>query len=100
LAHHHHHHQGSGGDDSSGDDSSGTTTSVPLHGPGSTHNPIVYHPVHGEGSSHNPIVVSKSPYPPGTVVHDHRNGKDCSYIAGDEDSYMAYLRCEHPRGGH
>ena len=29
----------------------------PLHGPGSSHYPIVYHPpVHGPGSSHNPIV--------------------------------------------
>jgi hypothetical protein len=28
----------------------------PVHGPGSSHNPIVYHPVHGPGSSHNPIV--------------------------------------------
>jgi hypothetical protein len=29
----------------------------PLHGPGSSHNPIVWHPpVHGPGSSHNPIV--------------------------------------------
>ena len=28
----------------------------PLHGPGSSHNPIIYHPVHGPGSSHNPIV--------------------------------------------
>jgi hypothetical protein len=34
----HHHHHG------------------PLHGPGSSHNPIAYHPVHGPGSSHNPIV--------------------------------------------
>jgi hypothetical protein len=29
----------------------------PLHGPGSSHNPIIYHPVHGPGSSHNPIIV-------------------------------------------
>lgn len=36
----HHHHQRHG----------------PLHGPGSSHNPIAYHPVHGQGSSHNPIV--------------------------------------------
>ena len=39
----------------------------PVHGPGSSHNPIVYHPVHGPGSSHNPIVSSS-----GTVVRDHR----------------------------
>lgn len=38
----------------------------PVHGPGSSHNPIVYHPVHGPGSSHNPIV-----YHP--VVRDHRH---------------------------
>ncbi len=32
----------------------------PLHGPGSSHNPIVKHPpVHGPGSSHNPIVVPR-----------------------------------------
>ncbi len=33
----------------------------PLHGPGSSHNPIVRHPVHGPGSSHNPIVCP-APY--------------------------------------
>lgn len=38
----------------------------PVHGPGSSHNPIVYHPVHGPGSSHNPVIV------PVTVVRDHR----------------------------
>lgn len=38
----------------------------PLHGPGSSHDPIVHHPVHGPGSSHNPIVT------PVTVVRDHR----------------------------
>ncbi len=32
----------------------------PLHGPGSSHNPIIKHPpVHGPGSSHNPIVVPR-----------------------------------------
>jgi len=35
----------------------------PVHGPGSSHNPIVFHPVHGPGSSHNPIVcLPKHPY--------------------------------------
>jgi len=29
----------------------------PVHGPGSSHNPIIFHPVHGPGSSHNPIIV-------------------------------------------
>ncbi len=28
----------------------------PVHGPGSSHNPIIYRPVHGPGSSHNPII--------------------------------------------
>ena len=42
-------------------------TSGPLHGPGSSHNPIVYHPVHGPGSTHNPILATKP------VVRDHRN---------------------------
>ena len=32
----------------------------PLHGPGSSHNPIIKHPpVHGPGSSHNPIVAPR-----------------------------------------
>lgn len=32
-----------------------------LHGPGSSHNPIVRHPpLHGPGSSHNPIVAAHS----------------------------------------
>ena len=34
----------------------------PVHGPGSSHNPIVKHPVHGVGSSHNPIVTTCRPY--------------------------------------
>jgi len=35
----------------------------PVHGPGSSHNPIIFHPVHGPGSSHNPIVcLPKHPY--------------------------------------
>ena len=35
----------------------------PLHGPGSSHNPIVvtHGPLHGPGSSHNPIVVTHGP---------------------------------------
>lgn len=49
-----------------------------LHGPGSSHNPTVYHPLHGPGSSHNPIVRS----PGKSVVRDHRK-KPC------------YIRC-HP----
>ncbi len=44
------------------------TTSQPNHGPGSSHNPIVYHPVHGPGSSHNPILATQP------VVRDHRHG--------------------------
>ena len=71
--HHHHHHRGNG---------PGGLGKV--HGPGSSHNPIVYHPVHGPGSSHNPIIApttvvrdhrgrSHSPViPPGSVINDHR----------------------------
>jgi hypothetical protein len=40
----------------------------PVHGAGSTHNPIVYHPVHGPGSSHNPIVC---PQPYGCYGRPH-----------------------------
>jgi len=40
----------------------------PLHGPGSSHNPTLYHPVHGLGSSHNPIARSLGK----TVIRDHR----------------------------
>jgi hypothetical protein len=40
----------------------------PLHGPGSTHNPIVRHPpLHGPGSSHNPIVVPPNCNDPNTL---------------------------------
>jgi hypothetical protein len=40
----------------------------PLHGPGSSHNPIVHHgPLHGPGSSHNPIVVPKDCNDPNTL---------------------------------
>lgn len=82
----------------------GLALAEPLHGSGSSHNPIVYHPVHGQGSSHNPIVVkpgrggsrcgTPTSYPCGTVIHDHRNGKNCSYIAGSYSSYQQYLKCE------
>ncbi len=56
---------GSGGH--GGSHSGPITTSQPNHGPGSSHNPIVYHPVHGPGSSHNPILATKP------VVRDHRH---------------------------
>jgi hypothetical protein len=72
----------------------GVAFAEPVHGPGSSHNPIVYHPVHGSGSSHNPIVVSTSKYPPGTVVRDHRHGKNCQYIVGDAHSIAVYRACE------
>ncbi len=40
----------------------------PVHGPGSTHNPIVLHqPLHGAGSSHNPIVVPPNCNDPNTL---------------------------------
>jgi hypothetical protein len=39
----------------------------PVHGPGSSHNPIVRHPVHGAGSSHNPIVVPPNCNDPNTL---------------------------------
>ena len=35
----------------------------PVHGPGSSHNPIVFHPVHGPGSSHNPIICKPGARP-------------------------------------
>lgn len=75
--HHHHHHDG---DSNNGGSSFGTG---PVHGPGSSHNPIVYHPVHGPGSTHNPIIApvvrdhrgrSHSPIiPAGSVIRDHRH---------------------------
>jgi hypothetical protein len=34
----------------------------PVHGSGSSHNPIIYHPRHGAGSSHNPIIRCPNPY--------------------------------------
>jgi hypothetical protein len=44
----------------------GYPTHPPLHGPGSSHNPIVKRaPVHGPGSSHNPI-VKRSLHGPGS----------------------------------
>ena len=40
----------------------------PLHGPGSSHNPIVRHPpLHGAGSSHNPIVKPPNCNDPNTL---------------------------------
>ena len=59
---------GGGGNHSHGDNGSQSGTEQPNHGPGSSHNPIIYHPVHGPGSSHNPIVAAKP------VVRDHRGG--------------------------
>jgi len=78
-------------------------SSPPVHGPGSSHNPVVYHPVFGPGSSHDPVVKTgskqKSCIGRGTVVHDHRNGKDCSYVAGNSRSYSRYLQCEGTHSG-
>jgi hypothetical protein len=79
--------------------SPGSAFAEPLHGPGSSHNPIVHRPVHGPGSSHNPIVVSTSKYPPGTVVRDHRNGKNCQYTVGDCRSIQIYNKCEYGYSG-
>ncbi len=46
-----------GGGGSGGGQHAGTSSQMSsVHGPGSSHNPIVYHPIHGPGSSHNPIV--------------------------------------------
>ena len=86
-AEHHHQH---------GSDSGGMTSKVPVHGPGSSHNPIVYHPVHGPGSSHNPIVSKSGGNAPaaGTVVRDHRNGRTCEYTVGDCRSMQLYRACE------
>jgi hypothetical protein len=77
----------------------GSAIAEPLHGTGSSHNPIEYHPKHGAGSSHNPIVVSTSKYPPGTVVRDHRNGKNCQYTVGDCRSMLLYNKCEYGYSG-
>ena len=83
-----------------GSDAGGTASGVPVHGPGSSHNPIVYHPVHGPGSSHNPIVTkSGNTFAPGTVVRDHRNGKNCQYTVGDANSIQQYNLCENGYGG-
>jgi hypothetical protein len=32
--------------------------------------------------------------PAGTIVRDHRNGKNCQYTVGDWRSCQAYLACE------
>jgi hypothetical protein len=80
LAHEDHHHSG---DSNSG----GTTSKVPVHGPGSSHNPIVSR----SGGNAPPV---------GTVVRDHRNGKNCQYTVGDCRSMRAYRACEGlPYGG-
>ena len=50
--HHHHHHKPVHGTGTSHD----PIVRHPVHGTGSSHNPIVRVPVHGTGSSHNPIV--------------------------------------------
>jgi hypothetical protein len=50
----------------SGSGGRGYPTHPPLHGPGSSHNPIIKRaPVHGPGSSHNPI-VKRSLHGPGS----------------------------------
>jgi hypothetical protein len=61
---------GGGGGHASGSQGSSANSTIPVHGQGSSHNPIVYHPVHGPGSSHNPIVSSGGS---STVVRDHRH---------------------------
>jgi hypothetical protein len=96
-----------------------TSSRPPLHGPGSSHNPIVYHPpVKTIVGTKKPVLGTANPgsygTPPigseggrlaaGTVVRDHRHlnpwtGQPCQYTVGDQDSYQGYLHCEHPHHG-
>jgi hypothetical protein len=98
--HHHHHHKI-------------TSTKPPLHGAGSSHNPIVYHPpVKTIVGTKKPVLGTANPgsygTPPvgsdggklaaGTAVRDHRNrdprnGQLCQYTVGDQLSYRRYLDC-------
>jgi hypothetical protein len=84
--HHHHHHKKTG--------------IGPVHGPGSSHNPIVAHPP----KIPKPVTVvanpkpGKSPtqkYPPGTVIHDHRNGRNCTTIIGGRGPDGRLIRGRH-----
>jgi hypothetical protein len=93
----------------------GPASAAPLlHGPGSTHNPIIRMPAQLPAGTHRPTdgIVSpikpvakpdtgpaRSCIPRGSIVSDHRNGKECSYVAGDRRSYQRYLQCEGARGG-
>jgi len=60
----------------------------PVHGTGSTHDPIVNHPVHGPGSSHDPIIVQPvhglgSSHDPTICVPGARPGSlDCRHQGG------------------
>ena len=65
-----------------------TTVTGPVHGPGSSHNPIVYHPVHGTGSSHNPII--------NPTVRDHRGDPARPVVTTPNCKSFAYGGC----GGH
>jgi hypothetical protein len=92
--HHHHHHKI-------------TRTRPPVHGAGSSHNPIVYHPpvktivgvrkpVFGPAKPKPlPVGNRQGPLPNGTVVRDHRNGRYCSYTVGDRSTYWRYAHCEY-----
>ena len=81
--HHHRHHKKTG--------------IGPVHGPGSSHNPIVAQPP----KIPKPVTVvtnpkpGKSPtrkYPPGTVIHDHRNGRNCTSIIGGTGPDGRFIR--------
>jgi hypothetical protein len=89
-----------------------------VHGPGSSHHPIVYHPP----KLRKPVAVSgpaktnsSSGFPPGTHVRDHRGNRKrmectqvghsgtkechavsvvCQYTVGDQASYKRYEDCE------
>jgi hypothetical protein len=91
-----HHHKGQG------DDSGQTQGTVPQHGSPpltgtTTSTPTtIKKPTAPVGSAKLPPTKCNPPncYPAGTVVTDHRNGKTCSYTAGDAKSYCGYLECE------
>ena len=77
-------------------DSAHRQNTDPVHGTGSSHDPIVYHPVHGTGSSHNPII--------NPTVRDHRGDNappeappQCgSFGFGDCGGKLGYSKNKNP----
>jgi len=72
----------------------------PVHGPGSTHNPVIAHgPLHGPGSTHNPIIAHGPLHGPGSTHNPHTSagpGAGMSNASRVPATWTLARRCDPP----